>query len=507
MKAKSVLFKIHSAKSIILLLPLFLGLALLTNCGGGGSTGTAKTTPGSSKNTPPTVTIGTDFSTVEGSTVTLTADAKDSDGTIASYDWKQLSGTTLTVSQISDSQISFVAPELADASVSEEYMFQVTVTDNDGASSSDSDTITVLAKRIPPPTGPCSFTISPGDSFSDAFSIMQNDDILCLNDGIYQQAMDIPSNIHVRAVNDGMAEIDGGGTLGEAWTGALLQMHGSNSSVRGLKVHHAGENSDTCHVSGQNNTMQFMSCSHGGFHKHKLPIKVDGSGHLIEDSWAYGEGRYVIQCFIGNNITFRRNVVRWDSTVPNEPTEPNAAIAIYNCSDITIENNISLDYGTPETAMRFGGDFYSPQHPEQYPTGNQNNQWLGNIAINHAPGTDNRRGLRLDPDTESFDNIVRDFYVKGSDLGILSNDKMTGLIVENCTFIDVGIETSIPGMPSVNCGSGADISVRYKDRIKTSEPLFPFAQEGLIKRDMCNVNERQSDWCLTNKSLTEYILN
>lgn len=74
---------------------------------------------------------------------------------------------------------------------------------------------------IPSNNSDCSLTINPGDSFIEAFSSLKSGDTLCLNDGLYQQAMDVPSNINVRAINDGKAEIDGGSTLGEEWTGGL----------------------------------------------------------------------------------------------------------------------------------------------------------------------------------------------------------------------------------------------------------------------------------------------
>jgi hypothetical protein len=118
----------------------------------------------------------------------------------------------------------------------------------------------------------CTLSISPGESFIDSFAQLNDDDTLCLNDGTYQQAMDIPSNIKVKAIHDGKAEIDGGSTLGEQWTGGLLQMKGENSSVRGLRVHHAHNNADACNINGLNNTMQVMSCAHGGWHKHKKPV-------------------------------------------------------------------------------------------------------------------------------------------------------------------------------------------------------------------------------------------
>jgi hypothetical protein len=352
------------------------------------------------------------------------------------------------------------------------------------------------------PLPPCTLTIAPGDDFVASFSALSAGDTLCLADGVYPQAMDIPTGMNVRAVNDGMAELDGGGVLGVEWAGGVLQMLGDNASVRGLRVHHAGPFSDACTIRGTNNTMRVMSCSHGGSHKHKIPLKVGGSGHLIEDSWFFGEGRYVVQCYVGENVTFRRNVARWDSTAPNEPSEPNAAFSIYNCSDITIENNISLDYGVPATPMQHGGDFYSPQNPSVYPIGNQNNHYLGNMAVNHAVGTNNRFGLRYDASTLTYDNVIRDFYVKGSNVGMVINNAVVDPVIADCTMIDVGQASNV----GANCGSGADLTTRYVDRVKTTAPLFPWKNEDVIKAQMCAPGERQSDWCQSSLSLSDYVL-
>ncbi|MCF6193687.1 MAG: hypothetical protein L3J46_05060 [Kangiellaceae bacterium] len=493
-------------------LTAFLSVGLLIMSGCSGSDGSSDTNsnsnnPPTNTNSVPTVNAGQDQSTTENTSVVLTSDASDTDGTISSYEWKQVSGTSVSLSDPAEERASFVTPSLIGSQTELVLEFEISVLDNAGAKATDSVIITVHKAPTSLPALDCDLTISPGDSFIESFSNMSSNQVLCLNDGKYQQAMDIPSNMHVRAVNDGQAEIDGNNELGEEWTGALLQLHGSNSSVRGLKVHHARTNSDTCHISGSNNIMSTMSCSHGGRHKHKIPLKIDGTGHLIEDSWAYGEGRYVIQCFIGSNIILRRNVARWDSTIPNEPTEPNAAFSIYNCSDMTIENNISLDYGIPETAMSFGGDFYSPQNASVYPQGNQNNHWLGNIAINHSASTDNRRGQRFDPATDTFNNRVKDFYVRGSDVAFVSNDRMKSIDIASCTLLDVGQLGSIPGQPEIDCGGGADITKRYINRVKTDTLLFPWLNEDLIKADMCANNERQSDWCSSNLSLSDYILN
>ena len=351
----------------------------------------------------------------------------------------------------------------------------------------------------------CKILINPGDSFNQAFNQLEEGETLCLNDGVYRQLLNIPSGIKVRALNDGQAEIDGRG-IDAGWKG-LLNMHGVESMVRGLKVHHASNNADSCNINGKGHIVRLMSCSHGGKHKHKIPIKVSGEGHLIEDSWFYGEGRYVVQCFKGRNITFRRNVARWDLTAPNFKTEPNAAFSIYNCSDITIENNISLDYGTPETPMKFGADFYGPQNRRVWPEGNKNNYWLGNIAINHSIDTLNRRAFRLDPATPTEGSLIKDFYVRGNGVGIVGNRNTNALEVGSCTMESVDRVGSSKMRQELTCQQPADISTRYVNRQKTKDPLFPWQHEALIKKDMCASGERQSDWCTTTKTLTEYVLN
>lgn len=64
----------------------------------------------------------------------------DTDGTVASYAWSQTSGTTVTLSSSSASQPTFTAPAtLTGASL----VFSLTVTDNNGATSTDTVTITV----------------------------------------------------------------------------------------------------------------------------------------------------------------------------------------------------------------------------------------------------------------------------------------------------------------------------------------------------------------------------
>ncbi|WP_444996068.1 PKD domain-containing protein [Aliikangiella sp. IMCC44359] len=453
-------------------------------------------------NQTPTVSAGEDQTVNENIQVEIAATAQDNDGNIVSYLWQQTSGNTINLNNSDQSIASFTAPTLSSNEASRILTFEITTTDNDGAINQDSVSITIT-KSVN--TDDCTLTINPGDLFTVAFEQLSANDTLCLNDGRYQQAMDIPSNINVRAVHDGMAELDGGGTLGLDWKGGLLTMKGENSSARGLRVHHASTYADACAIKGNNNTMRLMSCSHGGTYKHSIPVAISGSGHLIEDSWFFGEGRYVIMCYRGNNITIRRNVIRWDKTIAGESNEPNASMSNYSCSDMIWENNISLDYGVPETHMVYCGDICMSTTGE---TQNHRVQYLGNIVVNHAADTGNNRAFRADQKgtTPSTDITIKDFYVKDAHLGIAVNPLYENTVISHCTMINVTSNGSVDGS-LVECNGDADVSVRYINGVKTTEPLFPFAHETLIKRDMCANNERQSDWCLTDLSLAEYLLN
>jgi K319L-like, PKD domain len=84
---------------------------------------------------------------VEGNTVTLSAaGSADSDGTIASYAWTQTSGTTVTLTNANTVSASFDSP-LTDAQLV--MTFQVTVTDDDGATASASTTVTIDPSQPP----------------------------------------------------------------------------------------------------------------------------------------------------------------------------------------------------------------------------------------------------------------------------------------------------------------------------------------------------------------------
>jgi len=120
-------------------------VATLAACGGGGgdsggSNGGDPSTP--AQNVAPVANAGADQAANAGTTVTLSAaGSSDSDGSIVSYEWTQTLGTQVTLTT-DGSNASFVAPT---ASTEKTYTFQLRVTDDKGAKTTDTIVVTVPA--------------------------------------------------------------------------------------------------------------------------------------------------------------------------------------------------------------------------------------------------------------------------------------------------------------------------------------------------------------------------
>ena len=97
-------------------------------------------------NTPPTANAGSDkIITLPTSTVTLTGIGTDPDGTISAYKWTKISGPTSGTITNSNSASTTVT-----ALVQGVYKFRLRVTDNSGATGSDTVQVTVNTTNIPP---------------------------------------------------------------------------------------------------------------------------------------------------------------------------------------------------------------------------------------------------------------------------------------------------------------------------------------------------------------------
>ncbi|MEA3286630.1 MAG: T9SS type A sorting domain-containing protein [Candidatus Marinimicrobia bacterium] len=92
-------------------------------------------------NYPPNANAGSDQSVDSGATVTLDGSGStDSDGTIVSYLWEQVSGSDVTLTDANTSVASFVVPTVTETS---SWVFSLTVTDDDGETGTDETTVTV----------------------------------------------------------------------------------------------------------------------------------------------------------------------------------------------------------------------------------------------------------------------------------------------------------------------------------------------------------------------------
>lgn len=115
---------------------LLCALSLLSACGG--STNDSPS-PQPVANQAPSVSVN-DITIDEGNNVSLTATVSDADGSIAGYAWSQTSGTSVALSGSDSNMASFVAPQ---GNADQTLVFNLQVTDDDGASTSVTLTVTV----------------------------------------------------------------------------------------------------------------------------------------------------------------------------------------------------------------------------------------------------------------------------------------------------------------------------------------------------------------------------
>ncbi|WP_394138739.1 glycosyl hydrolase family 18 protein [Vibrio chagasii] len=113
-------------------------------------------------NKKPTASAGADQSVEGPASVSLDGSAsKDSDGTIASYAWSQVSGTAVTLTNANAAVASF---DVVEVTQQETLTFSLTVTDNEGATSTDTVVVTVNPKDTGPVnTAPAAVVTAPAE--------------------------------------------------------------------------------------------------------------------------------------------------------------------------------------------------------------------------------------------------------------------------------------------------------------------------------------------------------
>lgn len=114
------------------------------------------------QNLPPVANAGLD-QTVEGGTeVQLNgAQSSDPDGSITSYFWEQTDGPAVTLSDPSQALVQFTAPEAPDQDIV--LSFELTVADDQGATSADTVFVTITMPLTDPPVGVIDTSSEPTD--------------------------------------------------------------------------------------------------------------------------------------------------------------------------------------------------------------------------------------------------------------------------------------------------------------------------------------------------------
>ncbi|MCG6969662.1 MAG: hypothetical protein LJE85_07850, partial [Gammaproteobacteria bacterium] len=114
-------------------------------------------------NAPPHADAGADQQAEAGSSVTLTGNGSDTDGNVTTYLWTQTGTPQVPLINADRPSAEFITPDVTQAT---ELRFQLTVTDNDGATASD--TVIVTVNPLPPNQPPIALAgedqaVNPGD--------------------------------------------------------------------------------------------------------------------------------------------------------------------------------------------------------------------------------------------------------------------------------------------------------------------------------------------------------
>ena len=113
----------------------------------------------SSTNQPPIADAGVEQFVFGNEVVMLTGSGNDADGTVVRYRWEQTSGPPVVLSGADTPNVNFIAPEVTLENLVEELEFQLTVTDDDGASGTAIVLVVVLYGSLTnePPTADAGF--------------------------------------------------------------------------------------------------------------------------------------------------------------------------------------------------------------------------------------------------------------------------------------------------------------------------------------------------------------
>ncbi len=143
--------------------------------------------PPTDENTPPLADAGPDQSmTLPENSTTIAAKCSDPDGNISAHKWEKVNGPSASLNGTSTSSLKVTNMQEGN------YEFRLTVTDNDGAKTSDQVKVTVQTEAAPPPPPSssdcnCDHTITPEkDYINGDWLNIQPGDVICIQAGKYR---------------------------------------------------------------------------------------------------------------------------------------------------------------------------------------------------------------------------------------------------------------------------------------------------------------------------------
>ncbi len=123
---------------------------LLAACGGSLSLDGTSSGTSSGSSSDPTANAGDDqtvdelvvtTASIEATTVVFSGSGTDSDGTVDTFSWEQISGVYVAIDNAGARNASFSVPEVSETEV---LVFELTITDNDGWTDTDSLQVTII---------------------------------------------------------------------------------------------------------------------------------------------------------------------------------------------------------------------------------------------------------------------------------------------------------------------------------------------------------------------------
>lgn len=199
------------------------------------------------------------------------------------------------------------------------------------------------------PANSATYYMGSGENFTtleSAVAAMSGGDTLIIRDGVYGGSENVLDESHMppsgTSVNPTVirAENDGGAIFPDSFIKMTGPANSSYIDFVGLKALSGTS------VSYNTTHFRFFRCaftSTNAGQTDNSTFAISGTYHLIEDCWAWGEGRYGMYATASaytHHIVFRRCVVRMDKLNAYSPI---AALHTYGVSQVAFQNCIVLD--------------------------------------------------------------------------------------------------------------------------------------------------------------------